>query len=127
MPKVTIYDPRGRLAAEGQVESGRSLLEASEALGARHGSACGGVCSCSTCHVWVKRGIDSLGEQDEREADILERAFDVRPESRLGCQALLADEDAAFQITEESERTWYDEHPRERHEAEARGLWPVRR
>jgi 2Fe-2S ferredoxin len=126
MPKVTIYDPRGKLEAEGQVESGKSLLAAASQLGAHHGSACGGVCSCSTCHCWVKTGLDSLTEQSERESDILDRAFDVKPSSRLGCQAELAEEDVVFQITEESERTWYDEHPKERHEAEAAGRWPIK-
>jgi 2Fe-2S ferredoxin len=125
MPKVTIYNPRGEREAEGEVADGLSLLAASVALGAKHGSACGGVCSCSTCHVWVKRGVETLGDQAEAEMDILDRAFDVKPYSRLGCQACLAGADVVFQITEESERTWYDEHPKERHEAEKKGLWPV--
>ena len=127
MPKLTIYNPRGELEAEGVVEPGTDLLHASVKLGAKHGSACGGVCSCSTCHVWVKQGFDSLSEQEENEADILDRAFDVKPVSRLGCQAILGEADVVYQITEESERTWYDEHPKERHEAEARGDWPIRK
>lgn len=125
MPKVTIYNPRGELEAEGEVAPGTNLLDASKELGAHHGSACGGVCSCSTCHVWVKRGLATLGDQSEAEADILDKAFDVRPYSRLGCQAELDRDDVVYQITEESERTWYDEHPKERHEAEQRGLWPI--
>jgi ferredoxin, 2Fe-2S len=124
MPKVTIYNPRGELEAEGEVAPGTNLLEASQELGARHGSACGGVCSCSTCHVWVRRGLESLGDQSEGEMDILDRAFEVKPHSRLGCQAVLEQADVVYQITEESERTWYDEHPKERHVAEAAGLWP---
>jgi hypothetical protein len=48
----------------------------------------------------------------------------VKPYSRLGCQAHLGAQDVVYQITEESENTWYDEHPKERHEAEAKGLWP---
>ena len=124
MPRLTIYDPRGKLEAEGEAAAGESLLEASVSLGARHGSACGGVCSCSTCHVWVKRGVESLGDQEEAEMDILDRAFDVKPHSRLGCQAVLGATDVVYQITEESERTWYDEHPKERHLAEAAGTWP---
>jgi 2Fe-2S ferredoxin len=124
MPKITIYNPRGELEAEGTAEPGMNLLETSVKLGAKHGSACGGVCSCSTCHVWVKKGFGSLDDQEDGEADILDRAFDVKPYSRLGCQAHLADADVAYQITEESERTWYDEHPKERHEAEAAGTWP---
>jgi 2Fe-2S ferredoxin len=127
MPKVKIYNPRGQLEAEGEVPAGTDLLRASMQLGAKHGSACGGVCSCSTCHCWVKQGVESLSEQEEGEMDILDRAFDVKPSSRLGCQAQLSDQDVVYQITEESERTWYDEHPKERHEAEAKGLWPPKK
>ena len=73
MPKVRVYDPRGKLEAEGEVPAGTNLLKASTELGAKHGSACGGVCSCSTCHVWVKKGFDSLSEAEDAELDILER------------------------------------------------------
>jgi ferredoxin, 2Fe-2S len=127
MPKVRILNPRGELEAQGEVPAGTDLLRASVQLGAKHGSACGGVCSCSTCHVWVKQGFDSLSEQEDAEMDILDKAFDVKPTSRLGCQAQLSEADVVYQITEESERTWYDEHPKERHEAEAKGLWPLKK
>src|SRR5207302_5980111 len=106
------------------VPEGTSLLQASRRLGARPGSACGGVCACSTCHVWVKKGFESLSEMEDGEADYLDRAYDVKPYSRLGCQAQLDHRDVVYQITEESENTWYDEHPKERHEAEAAGTWP---
>ena len=124
MPRLTIYNPRGELEAEGEVEPGTNLLQASVKLGAKHGSACGGVCSCSTCHCWVKKGFESLSDMEDGEADYLDRAYDVKPYSRLGCQAQLAEADVTYQLTEESEKTWYDEHPKERHEAEAKGLWP---
>ena len=124
MPKVTIYNPRGEPEAEGEAQHGESLLETSVKLGAKHGSACGGVCACSTCHVWVKEGFSSLSDMEDNEADYLDRAYDVKANSRLGCQARLSDEDVVYQITEESENTWYDEHPKERHEAEAAGTWP---
>ena len=126
MPKVTILNPRGEVEAEGEVPAGTDLLRASVKLGAKHGSACGGVCSCSTCHVWVKKGLESLSEAEDAEQDILDRAFDVKPTSRLGCQAVLGDQEVLVQISEESEKTWYDEHPKERHEAEAKGLWPIK-
>jgi 2Fe-2S ferredoxin len=128
MPKVTFLDPRGN--PDGvtiEVPAGTNILEASKEAGAHEGSACGGVCSCSTCHVWVKKGFESLGEQSEQEMDILDKAFDVKAFSRLGCQAEVTDQDLLVQITEESERTWYDEHPKERHEAEAKGLWPPKK
>jgi 2Fe-2S ferredoxin len=122
--KVTIYNPRGELEAQGEVPSGISLLGASVRLKAKHGSACGGVCACSTCHVWVKKGLESLSDMGDCEEDQLDKAYDVKPYSRLGCQAELDGEEVVFQITEESEKTWYDEHPKERHEAEAAGKWP---
>ena len=89
MPKVTIYNPRGELDAEGEVPSGTSLLEASMKLGAHHGSACGGVCACSTCHVKITRGLDCFSPPSEDELDQLDEARDVGLESRLGCQARL--------------------------------------
>ena len=125
MPKVTFLDPRGN--PDGQtieVAAGTSLLEASKDACAHEGSACGGVLACSTCHVWVKKGVASLDDQSDEEMDILDKAFDVRAYSRLGCQAEVTTEDLLVQVTEESERTWYDEHPKERHEAEAKGTWP---
>lgn len=115
MPKVTIL-PDNRTV---EVEPGTTLLEASEKAGALHGSACGGVCGCSSCHVWVRKGADSLSEATSRELDRLDRAFDVRPSSRLGCQAEVGDEDVVFEIAPESLDAWIDEHPEERREIAA--------
>jgi 2Fe-2S ferredoxin len=85
------------------------------------GHACGGVCACSTCHVWIREGFDSVEEPSEREEDILDKAFDVRPFSRLGCQTEIGDRDLVVEVTQESIKTWYDENPEARHAAEARG------
>ncbi len=127
MPKVTFHPPKWATTEPvrvADVPAGTNLLEAAHACDAKEGSACGGVCTCSTCHVWVKKGLASLGEQEDRELDILDRAFEVKPTSRLGCQAIVSDADVEVEITEESISAWYDEHPVERHEAEARGEWP---
>ena len=62
------------------------LKAAAEACGAHLGSACGGVCACSTCHVYVREGLDDLSPMELGEEDRLDGAFDVRPHSRLGCQ-----------------------------------------
>jgi len=107
MPRVTIL-PDGLTV---EVAAGTSLLAASQKAGAMHGSACGGVCACSTCHVHVRSGLDSLGEARDRELDILEKAFDVRSTSRLGCQATVGEKDVTFEVTRESLQTWLDEHP----------------
>jgi 2Fe-2S ferredoxin len=49
----------------------------------------------------------------------MDKAFDVRPESRLGCQARVADQDLVVEITEESLRAWLDENPEERKKEQA--------
>jgi 2Fe-2S ferredoxin len=99
---------------EVEVEAGTSILEAAEHCGARVGHACGGNLACSTCHVWVEEGFDSLSEIVDKEYDIMDKAFDVKPESRLGCQARVSDEDLVVEVTEESHKAWLDEHPEER-------------
>jgi 2Fe-2S ferredoxin len=110
MPKVTFL-PDGNSI---EVPSGTSILQAAKKCHAQVGFACGGVCACSTCHVYVKEGLDSLSEQQENEADILDKAFDVRANSRLGCQSRVADQDVVVEITRESRSAWFDEHPEER-------------
>ena len=110
MPKVT-FMPEG-ISIE--VEPGTSILKAAKAAHAPVGYACGGVCACSTCHVYVKQGLDSLSEQQENEEDILDKAFDVRSSSRLSCQSTVGDEDIVVEITRESRQAWLDEHPEER-------------
>ncbi len=110
MPKIT-FTPDGNTI---EVPAGTSILKAAQKAGAQVGFACGGVCACSTCHVYVKEGGDSLSEQEEKEEDILDKAFDVRASSRLGCQAKVSDKDIVVEITRESRQAWMDEHPEER-------------
>ena len=119
--------PRVRFTLEGlqaEVPVGSTILEAAQSVGAPEGSHCGGVAACSTCHVHVQAGAELLSEPDEDELDLLEGAWDRRPDSRLGCQArLLADGDVRVAISEESFQTWLDSHPRDRRRALAlRGL-----
>lgn len=114
MPKITFVNSED---LEVEVPAGTSILEAAEECGAHVGSACGGNLACSTCHVWVLKGLDSLGDVTEGEDDIMDKAFDVREESRLGCQARVSDEDVIVEITPESLRAWLDEHPSERKKA----------
>jgi len=114
MPTIRFRNADGA-GAEIAVEAapGESILCAAESAEREPhvGSACGGNCACSTCHVWVLEGGDSLSEMQEGESDRLDLAFDVRPESRLGCQALIGDGDLVVEITPESLKAWLDEHP----------------
>ena len=98
---------------DAEVPEGKSLLAGSKAVGAPEGDACGGVCACSTCHVYVTKGKEHLSPAEEEEEDILDKAFDVRANSRLGCQAkvLAGDADIEVEITRESLDAYYNEHP----------------
>jgi 2Fe-2S ferredoxin len=60
--------------------------------------ACGGNCACTTCHVIVKQGFETLAEASEQEEDLLDRAPGLTPFSRLGCQAVIEDPNAEIVI-----------------------------
>lgn len=124
MPKLTFLNPHGPKSGGPltiEAKRGESILDVAEEHGARVGHACGGNLACSTCHVYVEQGLDSLGEVADKENDCMDKAFDVRPESRLGCQCRLGNEDVVVEISEESLKAWLDENPEERKKAAAGG------
>lgn len=101
------------LAVEAKV--GQSILEVAQGAHAPEGYACGGVCACSTCHVYIEQGRELLSEASEDEEDILDKAFDVRMTSRLGCQAKIEREgEIVVRISRESLDAYYNEHPEDR-------------
>ena len=113
MPQI-IFLPHAEHCPDGMVveaETGKSILEVAHDNHIEIESACGGVCACSTCHVYVKNGLSSLSAQKDREEDILDKAFDVRANSRLGCQAKLGSGNVEVEISRESRRAFFDEHP----------------
>ena len=107
--------PLVRFPKEGlevEVPVGTSLLKAAQKIDAPEGYACGGVCACSTCHVYVEKGSELLTVAEEDEEDILDKAFDVRMSSRLGCQAKIQREGLLeLRISKESLDAYYNEHP----------------
>ena len=56
------------------------------------------VCACTTCHIIVKEGYQSLNPPDENEEDMLDRAWGLNPQSRLSCQAIVAQDDLVIEI-----------------------------
>jgi 2Fe-2S ferredoxin len=60
--------------------------------------ACEKSCACTTCHVIVREGFNSLNEAEEKEEDLLDKAWGLEAQSRLSCQALVADEDLVVEI-----------------------------
>lgn len=81
-----------------QADSGTSICEALLENGIAIEHACELSCACTTCHVIVREGFDSLGEMDESEEDLLDRAWGLEPKSRLSCQAIMSDRDVTIEI-----------------------------
>ncbi|MFL5353072.1 2Fe-2S iron-sulfur cluster-binding protein [Archangium sp.] len=125
MPKVHFKSPLDDVTVE--VTTGTTLLDAAEKVGAQVGHSCGGVCACSTCHIWVRKGLETLSEQTDQEMDRLDMGFDVRPYSRLSCQTELGNEDVFVEITEESLTAFMDENPAVRRRLESEGKWPLKK
>ncbi len=94
MARIT-FQPEGRSA---EVAPGTTLLDAAEAAGVDLPSNCGGVCACTTCHVWVEEGLASLSAVEDREDDKLQEASGLSAHSRLACQARVGDADVVVRI-----------------------------
>lgn len=114
MPKITFIDPQGARTEVEVRPRHDDLLAIAEEHDVRMGSACGGVCACSSCHVYVRQGLASLAEMTDAEEDRLDMGFDVRPYSRLGCQCVVGNDDLVVEITQESLQVWFNEHPEHR-------------
>jgi 2Fe-2S ferredoxin len=100
VPVITIlphpeYCPEGRAI---EAASGESICEALLENGIAIEHACEMSCACTTCHVVVRDGYASLGEPDESEEDLLDRAWGLEPTSRLSCQAIVARTDVTVEI-----------------------------
>jgi 2Fe-2S ferredoxin len=77
---------------------GDNLIEVAMENGIDIEHACEMACACTTCHVVVREGFDSLEESDELEDDLLDKAWGLEPDSRLSCQVLVGDEDLVIEI-----------------------------
>ena len=100
MPQV-IFLPHEEICPEGAVieaQPGTTICDAALANGIEIEHACEKSCACTTCHVIVREGFDSLDEADDVEEDMLDKAWGLEPESRLSCQAVIHDEDLVIEI-----------------------------
>ena len=100
MPTITIL-PHSQYCPQGtriEAPAGTSICEALLDHHVNIEHACELSCACTTCHVIVHRGFASLGEMDESEEDLLDRAWGLAPTSRLSCQAILSTEDVEIEI-----------------------------
>lgn len=81
------------------IEAGDSLLEVALKNNIELHHNCGGVCACSTCHLYVEKGEDFLEELNDKEEDFIDRAINPRLNSRLGCQCLLLEGGGEVKVT----------------------------
>lgn len=81
------------------VKAGESLLEVLLDAGIELHHNCGAVCACSTCHLYVKKGMEFLEELSDKEEDFIDRAVSPRIESRLGCQCILQEGKGEIEVT----------------------------
>lgn len=100
MTKIIVL-PHEELCPEGtmvEAEVGESICEALLRNHIHIEHACEMSCACTTCHVIVREGFDSLEPSDELEDDYLDKAWGLEPDSRLSCQATVGDEDLVVEI-----------------------------
>ncbi len=100
MPKIIVL-PHASLCPEGAMfdaDTGESICEALLRNDIEIEHACEMSCACTTCHVLVREGFNSLEPSDELEDDMLDKAWGLEPQSRLSCQAIVADEDLVVEL-----------------------------
>lgn len=96
--KVIPHDELCPAGATIQVAAGVSVCDALLANHIDIEHACEKSCACTTCHVIVRTGFESLNEADENEEDLLDKAWGLEPESRLSCQSIVGDADLTVEI-----------------------------
>lgn len=101
MPTITVL-PHPVLCPEGQtltdIPCGESICVALLKHGIEIEHACELSCACTTCHVIIRKGYNSLIEPSEQEEDLLDQAWGLEADSRLSCQALMGEEDITVEL-----------------------------
>jgi len=97
------FEEKGHEAIELAIAEGESVLDVCLENGIELQHNCGGVCGCSTCHVYVNRGMDNIQEISDKEEDFIDRAVNPRINSRLGCQCILIDGDIEVTLPNQSQ------------------------
>jgi 2Fe-2S ferredoxin len=100
MPKI-IFLPHPELCPDGaaiDADNGETVLDVALRSGIDIEHACEKVCACTTCHVYVREGYDSLPAIEENEDDMLDKAWGLDPDSRLSCQSIVSGTDLVVEI-----------------------------
>ena len=100
MPQI-IFLPHEEICPEGAVieaETGATICDAALKEGIEIEHACEKSCACTTCHVYIREGAESLNESTEDEDDLLDKAWGLDPDSRLSCQTVVGNTDLVVEI-----------------------------
>jgi ferredoxin, 2Fe-2S len=100
MPKLTVL-PHATLSPQGaEIEAtpGASICDTLLEHDVDIEHACEKSCACTTCHVILRNGFDSLEPAEEKEEDLLDKAWGLEATSRLSCQAIVGEEDLVIEI-----------------------------
>jgi ferredoxin, 2Fe-2S len=81
------------------IEDDQSILEVALKNNIDLHHNCGGVCACSTCHLYLEQGEDFVEELSDKEEDFIDRAISPRLNSRLGCQCVLLEGSGNIMVT----------------------------
>jgi len=96
-----IFLPHEEICPDGAVveaEPGTTICDAALQHGIDIEHACEKSCACTTCHVYIREGGESLHESEEDEDDLLDKAWGLDPDSRLSCQAVISNQDLVVEI-----------------------------
>ena len=100
MPKITFL-PNEDICPDGatiEVAKGTSICRAALDSGIAIEHACELSCACTTCHIYIVEGLDSISEATDDEDDYLDKAWGLQSNSRLSCQAIISDDDLVVEI-----------------------------
>ena len=100
MPKLIVL-PHQELCPDGDVIEAKNGDSICDTLLKNHidiEHACDKVCACTTCHVIVREGFDTLPPSDDLEDDMLDKAWGLSPKSRLSCQSIIQNGDITIEI-----------------------------
>lgn len=104
MPTITFkFEEKDKAPLTVEISKGEIILDVAMDSDVNLHHNCGAVCACSTCHIYIDQGADSLTEITEKEEDFVDRARNPKYNSRLACQCkLLDDEDLVVTIPDQS-------------------------
>lgn len=100
MPNITVL-PHAELCPQGAAIEAKTGDSICEVLLRNHidiDHACDMACACTTCHVIVRAGLESMEASDDQEDDLLDKAWGLEPQSRLSCQAIVGNADLVVEI-----------------------------